>query len=90
MCHLLNIMVGALECIPTEIGKLTCLRGLKLQWNELTGVCDGRAKLFCVAKHMDTKQKCCWMLVGPIPAEICQLRSVEVIRLFQNKLTGDS
>jgi len=78
--------------IPTDLGQLTALTQLGLEYNQLTGACD-QSSIACMqligkrVYHSITHWFACFS--GRIPTELGQLTALTELGLCANQLTGE-
>ena len=80
--------------IPTDLGQLTALTQLGLEYNQLTGACD-QSSIACMqligkrVYHSLTRTHCSACFTGRIPTELGQLTTLKRFSLSGNQLTGE-
>ena len=71
--------------LPAELGDLTALEVLGLNWAELHGPIPPVLGQLSALRVLDLSEN---LLDGPIPLELTHLKSLEVLDLWQNQLAG--
>ena len=77
---------GLNGCVPTDLGRLTSLRGLYLHHNELTGPIPSQLGQLTILTHLTLHRN---RLSGELPAELGDLNDLVFLSLYGNGLGGE-